>query len=652
MTGGLDRLEKFFSSSKKKDKEAQQKTIPPKDVDSIQTTSPKTDAGEAAVSFPSPSFLKPTSSRMQPRGPLYQRGEDEVQNSSCKDKARSRSLPDVKKSIRGQVSGISSLEVERKTRSYESRPQSIPELPSTPRLSGFRFPEDSLFRSAKTPDTSKSSARRSRTSAAASKSPKLEKDGQQLLDWSPRRISLMFKPNELLSMNGKISLELSQAHQEPNALMPSPEFTVPEIPPPRSPLRRKGPKTPPRPHTGEAPRNQNWNFSTFPKQYSVISSSMCQTYSPPTSDSEDDHSTIRQNPHFRPDAVNHSVTNSSPGSLAGKQQAALTLGQEAPRETWGVRHDDPKLQSHDSNSNPVPRLDLNIPSLPDVTLTGVTAIQLRILEEPTINDIYALSDEDIFEARPFTPAPEYPPPPPPPPKDDVLVRVRRRTLTPAIAQPRRVHAVDPTSGEITPPETPVDLQFLAPLPVRHSAGELGAIMTASIARKYNFDLIYLVKVWPRRGERYSDSSLGSGSGSPHHSVTFRSTLEATPGANISGQYLAAFGLDQVGEPLQIQAHVLQRALQNDNWNEIDDPTGPFSHGWVCSWANKRASVRSQGVGRKSLSAENRNRGVVFAAYSRRHNNTVLPRESPSTTGFLADLYHDAELLMETVLRRN
>lgn len=644
MTGGLDRLEKFFSSSWKKEKDVQQRSLPLRDFDSVKTTSPGTDARETTV-FPSPSFLKPTSSRMQPR--------DEAQNG--KDKARSRSLPDVKKSIRGQLAGITSLDVERKTRSYEPRPQSIPELPSTPHLSVFRFPEDSLFRSPKTPDTSKSSPRHTNTSHAPLEAPKPEKDGQQLLDWSPQRISLMFKPNEFqLSMNEKVGLDLVHYSQDEKALMPSPMFNVPEHPPPKSPLRRKALKTPPRPHTGQPTKSQPWDFSKFPRQYSVINTSVCHTYSPPTSDSEDDRSTIvaiGANLHKKSNSETRPNIESSPKSMVTEAPPISASGHKTSRETWGVRHDDPKLQYPNSNGSPVPRLPLreidNAPNLPVASFAFMGEVG-----EPTIKDIYALSDDDIFEARPFTPPPSYPPPPPPPPpKDEVRVRVRRRTLTPAIVQPRRVHAVDPTSGEMTPPETPVELQFLAPLPARHSATELGAIMTAGLATKYNFDLIYLVKVWPKRESRYRSTSLrvASGGGSPHGSADFERALCSTSGAVLSGQYLAAFGLDQVGEPLQIQTHVLQEALQSNSWNEIDDPAGPFSHGWACSLASKRASVRSQEVERKSLVAKNPNRGIVFAAYSRRHNNTVLPRESPSTTKFLAELRDDAEKLAKLVL---
>ncbi|KAK6068692.1 hypothetical protein SCUP515_09395 [Seiridium cupressi] len=646
MASGFDRLEKFFGASRRREKASQEKTVVTRNAISMHAPYRRPGAREKSP-FPSPSFLKPTSTRMQPRDPKYQRPEEEGQ--MVKDKARSRSLPDVKKSLRGHCPAFNSLEMERKTRSYESsRPSSITDSPSTPQLPGFRFPEDSLFRSPETPTTSAETSPRHIKNEAAFDTPKQEAGDHKLLDWSPRQLSLMFDSNELRSINEQLGLDPRNDAQESIVLMPSPMFVAPERPPPKSPLRAKRPRTLATRRSQELSKVQDWTFSKFPKQYSVISSSTCQTYSPPTSDSEDGYSpraTAHSRPASRYETPDIYSADSSP-KLSPKARLTEGYGRAGLRETWGIRCGDPKLGFAEPGGDLIPRSCLKkTESAATLSAANSKISQERILQEPTIDDIYALSDDDIFEARPFSPRP-----PTPPPKDDIPLHIRRRTPTQNATQLQRSHVVSLKSGVVTPPETPTDLQFLIPLPASHSSGELGAIMAAGIAKKYNFDLIYLVSLWPSGAGNHLDPSLHLTPRSAQHSTAHGGSIYASPNSKITGRYLAAFGLNQFGQPFQMHTKVLLKALRTQGWNEYDDPTTPLNHGWACSFNSDCVPLEQQGVDAK-VSRSSANCGIVFAAYTRQNDRSLIPREYARKEDFLTTLHADVARLVDILLAK-
>lgn len=650
MTSGFDKLEKFFSLSRGKDKALQEKRATSKKTVSVHApyTGPSTDASSF---FPSPSFLKPTSSRMQPRNPLYQKEEEELP--LAKDRNRSRSLPNVKKSLQTGSSAYESLEVERKTRSYDSSlTPSAAHSPSTPESTGFRFPEDSLFRSPEAPSTPVDASPQRRTGDSASpETPKQESRDTQLLDWCPRHISLMFKnPDELLTVDEQLGLASPDDIQQSMLLMPSPIFAPPERPPPRSPLRRRRPRTPPTPQmTTTSPRSQEWEFSTFPPQYSVINSPTCKTFSPPTSESEDEYATaVSTQSDFTDRSGVPSIysAESSPDTAAKIRRTPINFGRAA-RETWGSRRQDPMLPVLDSKIGPAPKSRLKkTQSAATLTAAQSKIAKEHILQEPTINDIYALSDEDIFETRPLTPASSLPPSPPP--KDEGYVRLQRRTPTHSLAHTRFPSALTLRSGQVTPPVTPTDPSFLIPMPPSPSAGQRGAIMAAGIAKKYNFDLIYLVSLWPSAGGNQMDPSLRVEPQWPRRSTAAGGSIYTSPKSKITGRYLAAFGLSQIGEPFKIQTRVLLKALRSEGWNEYDDASASLSHGWACSFKTDYVSLENQGVDAVWKSA--RNRGIVFAGYTRRGKEANIPKDLLNKRAHLGRLHEDVKGLVDALVQ--
>lgn len=656
MTSGFDRLEKFFNLSRSKGRDLQEKNSTSRKTISVQA-SYKGPVSDASSQFPSPSFMKPTSSRMQPRDPLYQRKEDELP--PTKDKARSQSLPDVKQSLRRLASAHDPLEVGRKTRSYESsRPPSAVNQPSTPDHSDVRFPEDILFRSPEVPSTpTQASPTHIVENSTLLSTPRQEPRATQprdtqLLDWTPRHMSLMFKnPHEIFAVDEQPGLNSNNDVQDSMILMPSPMFAPPERPPPRSPLRGRRARTPPTPLTTRKFDTHEWEFSTFPPQYSVISSPSCRTYSPSTSDSEDDYTTALSRQSVltsRSGILSIYSAESSPDTVA-KVRRTQTGVARAARETWGSRRQDPMLNILDAKGSPVPNSSCTrTQSAATLSVVSYKIAKEHILQEPKINDIYALSDEDIFETRPLSPAPRLPPPPPP--KDEGYVRLHRRTQpAQTVAHTRYPSAPVVRLDQVTPPETPTDTSFLVPMPPSHSAGQRGAIMAASIAEQYNFDLIYLVSLWPTAGGNQMDPSLGVDPQWPQMPAATGGSIYAGPNSTITGRYLAAFGLSQVGEQFRILTRPLLKTLRIEGWKEYDDAAAPFNHGWACSFKSDYMALERQGADAAVLKSA-QNRGIVFAAYTRRGNDAAIPKDLVNKRAHLAKLHDDVQHLVDILSR--
>ncbi|KAI1872811.1 uncharacterized protein JN550_003685 [Neoarthrinium moseri] len=651
MAHGFDRLERFFGSTRRKDKTLQEQLAARRKVSVVYSPFP---AGQAPTSngsslFPSPPFMKPTSARMQPRDPTYEKlFEEEGGPVLTLGKKRSQSLPNVQNQLRKCSSSYMTSETERKTRSYEThRPSSFalsqqPESPQRP--AAFRFPEDSLFRPADSISPTKHVPQMNipsmgTTSVAA-------KQSHELLDWTPAHISLMFNPAELSSVNENLGLNAKDDLAESLILMPSPLFTSPE----KTPLKSSPTRLPrtPSPQCETVSEAHEWRFSLFPKQYSVLQNTAPQVYSPPSSDSEEEYRARIRDPSRSPGRVDspsiYSVQ-STPERVYRRKNRDPRQESTSPRETWGVRAGDPLLGSPESNDSPLPRSRLKkTASVASLSEVKYQIAQEQILQEPTINDIYALSDEDIAEGGPPHPPPRAPPPPPP---KDVPRSIRHHQSARSVV--RAHQALNLPAGEVTPPETPTDPQFLIPMPASHSIGELGAIMAAGIAKKYNFDLVYLVSVWPSGGGNHLDPSITSHIGSPPQSATLAKSLHASTGSSVTGRYLAAFGL-AAEPPMRIHTRVLLKALQAAGWSEYEHPTESMSYGWTQSFHTDQLSFQRDDAGPRALKW-NGNRGIVFAGYCKHPNEIATATELSRKQTLLDELHTDVKLLVDTLMER-
>jgi hypothetical protein len=648
MTSSFDRLEKLFSSTRRKSKSGPARRASQKELSAAYTQVQPPDVLEGSL-FPPPSFIKPTSTRMQPRAPVYEK------KCEHETKARSQSVPTVQTSLQRRSSGYRHSDVARKTRSYASTTRSPalvpeeeePDTPSTRRSSRFRFPEDSLFRYSQV--LSPVADELSTADVPKGTSPdtlKAEEPRESLLDWSPQHISFLFHPNEIPSVEENVESHAEKQEPDSSILMPPPLFSSPEKPLPKPPIPIEVPTTP---IPGSvSPKTQAWNFPLFPQQYSVLRSPTAPLYSPPPSDSGDEEyirsiagQTIAPGTFESPSLYS---IQSSPDLFSLARQAHMRTGSTDTRDAWDITLDDQTPMSlFEQHLIPRSRLQ-NAQSF--ATLTEITAQMERehILQEPTIMDIYALSDEDILEARTPTIPPPPTMPPPPPPKD--LVRLPKRPST-VSSRSQRVSTMDLTVDEMTPPDTPTDPQFLIPMPASHSAGELGAIMAAGIAKKYNFDLVYLVSVWPSAGGNHLDPSLRKSSDSPRRVPSLGGSIYASTKSTVTGRYLAAFGLSEVAEPFQIPTNSLLQTLGTAGWSEGQKVDGTMTRGWTCAFDCDHAPAQRGNIAESSAN----NRGIVFAAYTKSENESAFPTE-PSAKGQRQEqLYADVQLLVQSLVEK-
>ncbi|KAL2261707.1 hypothetical protein VTK26DRAFT_3580 [Humicola hyalothermophila] len=207
------------------------------------------------------------------------------------------------------------------------------------------------------------------------------------------------------------------------------------------------------------------------------------------------------------------------------------------------------------------------------------------LQEPSVDDFLALSDDDIADGQstlrpgkgPQPPIPRLPPNPPSAP------------MPPRIAR---------TYQPLTP------CPFLTTLP-----GTAAAFEAARIAIKYRFDLVYVVNLWPSSMSHSgrlpnfarfpgipistspardtpssppsspvsvascsSEHDSGFEDGQPLPSPRGRRSRRSS-GGGITGRLLAAYGLPTITYPFRISAPVHQKVLRTPGWLEYRSERG-------------------------------------------------------------------------------
>ncbi|KAK6841551.1 hypothetical protein PG987_002411 [Apiospora arundinis] len=640
MASSLERLEKLFNVSRKRDKIS-------------AGNSPALDS----FVFPSPSYMNPKSMRMTPREEEFSR-EKSTDSGFHIDGGSRSSLPDTddhferrsssnyaraRKTVTSRssnCSGNSSLSSEYPRGSDAAR-----------QLSKFKFPEDSLFRhNPAAPLTSDTSPRHANVAEGAPKTPEAEPFEHGLLDWSPRHISMLLSPLEPAPRADHLAPAARDDTAESMILKPSPIERPSGIPGSRSPpstlagnwgrRSRQGPKIPER------------KLSLFPKLESSFRVSQPLTYSPPVSDSED--SLQRTSRSFS--AADTSV-GSVPTTIPERSSTSDYHGndgtdkfqRESPRNTMAARQAESALGKGETGHIAVlPRSRLKrTQSAITLSLMASNIAKEHILQEPTLDDIYALSDEDIAEARPSTPFANAQKPPPLPPKDMPNRTTKKRGPAGLKSHKPPAIAIKPISGEITPPETPTEPLFIDPSLPNNAAGALGAIMAAGIAKKYSFDVVYLVNLWPQESKDpfYSpEQGSGANPGSTHCS-----TGVMKPEAPSNGRFLAAFGLSDLEEPFKIYTKVHLKILQFTEWLEYEKPatlSDAISRGWMHSFNCHRGSTNQENTTCPM------NSGLVFAAYRKQKNPLEVPVKGTwERKKFLEDLYADAKILVDTLSER-
>lgn len=261
----------------------------------------------------------------------------------------------------------------------------------------------------------------------------------------------------------------------------------------------------------------------------------------------------------------------------------------------------PQFQRSSSQSSPAP-------SFARLSISSST------LREPNFKEFLSLSDDDIAETSPVDTTPEQS----------------------TSAAPSTTHSTDSPSQSyltLTPP--------FASRPATAAAFE-----AARIANRYNFDLVYVVNLWPENGcPRTSGVDKGD-------SVSVNSDWSTRSG--MTGRLLAAYGLENVSSPFQISAEVHGQVLRSNGWIEYrkqhacDDE---FALGYATSFYTGQYSRSGQPSPRNSSStgkSDKTDRGIVFAAY-RKPRVDGSQAEVGSNPDELGNIYRDAEALVEMLI---
>lgn len=217
----------------------------------------------------------------------------------------------------------------------------------------------------------------------------------------------------------------------------------------------------------------------------------------------------------------------------------------------------------------------------------------------------------------------------------------------------------------SPPQISAGTRLLTlspPLATRPATA--AAFEAARIATKYRFDLVYVVNLWPSRLGSFQDSSSAQSPSpatvSATHGTDLASPASPTTGnsrVELTGRLLAAYGLPSVVSPFRISNSVHLRVLRKDGWMEFrcdDGKPDEFSRGYCRAfYTGHSPDGRERQEGGDSSEAKTRrrrsplpNRGIVFAAY-----RLPLPDKTNLNTdpGELDDLRLDAETLVDMLI---
>ncbi|KAI1369396.1 hypothetical protein F5Y08DRAFT_152450 [Xylaria arbuscula] len=634
MAHGLEKLEQLFNGSRRKGRKRQRSTQEQQDASTVANRRP------SSPMFPSPSYLRPTSMQMTPRDAVIDGREADI--------SRSLSVPTIHEALIKRSSVASSITIVDQPRRSDAsssplRP-SAKSSPTKPRSSRFRFPEDSLFKNRPSIGSPGSS---DRNNVSREQSPHSRTTEAGLLDWTPTRISLLFNPLEFKASPNSQQLESRSISAVP-ALLPAPDF-APSMILPENGNSVDNNSQQGFPYHSVSSQKPVHELTTNLRQQSLPFRGKTMAGRIPVFDADE----VSQKPTIhrsmslnglvpnRPKTAGATLTDLS-SSGNGSNLKPRHSAREARSKRPGAR---PSRSSLASSGECLPRSKLRRSASTSTLSVPVSkSSKDDILKEPTFDDFYALSDDDIAESQPVTLDVHTPPSPP----KDVHNSYRKSRVSQNLTS--RYNTFKPVQEEITPPSTPTRCNLLALTysPI-NSRDTLGALRAAALARKYDFSVLYVLSLWPvddggRSGAKTIDMASRRGS-----SVSSKVT-------NVSGRLLAAYGLNEVPSPFEIVTDTHLAALNCDYWNEyrnVDARPDDISRGWIRPFYSEYTPVSSSPRRIDGLPADHpKNRGIVFAAYSKQTFNPIIPlRTSTKQAVLLRQLYGDAKALVETLIEQ-
>ncbi|PFH60477.1 hypothetical protein XA68_10867 [Ophiocordyceps unilateralis] len=243
-----------------------------------------------------------------------------------------------------------------------------------------------------------------------------------------------------------------------------------------------------------------------------------------------------------------------------------------------------------------------------------------ILREPDVNEFLNLSDDDIAESAPPSPtlstAPE--------------TASDTKSLPPMDLSISSLQPSTPSLLTLTPPRT-------------SPPAAIAAFEARRIAGRYDFDLVYVVNLWPDSVQSHKQAPL----------VTCDD--KTTAPQPMMGRLLAAHGLHHVPSPLQISCMVHAGILRSAGWTEYRNANAlshDLARGFACSFYTGQHLRNGQcgsdyPVSGVRLSGQI-DRGIVFAAYRKpRLGVDKLGRNFSEDE--LGELHRDAEALVEMLI---
>ncbi|KAK4190571.1 hypothetical protein QBC35DRAFT_75017 [Podospora australis] len=296
---------------------------------------------------------------------------------------------------------------------------------------------------------------------------------------------------------------------------------------------------------------------------------------------------------------------------------------------------------HISNETPSEQRPRRSISFTTFSVTRPQSNDSLNLTEPSLSDFMALSDDDIADDSPI-----------PPPLSNSRGRDSATTSKPPGygLPPDPPVLVNPPSASTTYP------LLTLPPPLASRPAAAAAFEAARIAAKYNFDLVYVVNLWPTHvGFSPMVASPVPGGVSSHLPPSpplSPTTVTSHPHGGMTGRLLAAYGLSSLTSPFRISAPVHQKVLRTEGWLEYrseDAAADEYARGYSCSFytgysPDRRAAESTQATNKDP------NRGIVFAAYRLPQPSTgnETPLESSSAT-LLETLHQDAETLVDLLM---
>ncbi|PKS06469.1 hypothetical protein jhhlp_007217 [Lomentospora prolificans] len=248
-----------------------------------------------------------------------------------------------------------------------------------------------------------------------------------------------------------------------------------------------------------------------------------------------------------------------------------------------------------------------------------------ILKEPSFHDFMDLSDDDIAEEHP---------------DNSILPSATDKALPLSLSPPSTA------SSSLTTSRSRAASLLTLPPPFASRPATAAAFEAARIAARYNFDLVYVVNLWP-------DWDIQQG---PSSTPTLASQAPMTA-ANMTGRLLAAYGLSTVKSPFRISAAVHTKILQTEGWIEYRNEaaeSNEFARGYACAfcrgeYGQRRGSADSCSSTATGTSVNgNIDRGIVFAAY-RKPNPDGDGSSVSCSKSELSVIYRDAEALVEMLI---